>query len=232
MKRERFFSAIEVKFSDEGASTGTFEGYGSVFGNIDSHGDVIQPGAFRETLREWKKLKRLPPMLIQHGGFGMTDLDGLPIGKWESMEEDEKGLRVTGRLINLDTERGKNIYGAMREGVLDGMSIGYRVKEFVMGTKPGEPRRTLKKVELAELSIVTMPSNGSARVDAVKSIGEIKTIRDFEEALVNGTLPALSAREAKAFLAGGFKAIRPERDAGDEGDDLAAMLRRNIALLS
>lgn len=165
---------IEVKF-DAGMvddKLGTFEGYGAVFGNIDSYGDVIQKGAFRDTLREFKKAKRMPVMLVQHGGFMMTDMDALPIGKWEEMDEDDTGLRVKGRLINLDTERGKLIHGAMREGVLDGMSIGYRAKEFEVGTKPEQPRRLLKKIDLVEVSIVTFPANGKSRVESVKAASE------------------------------------------------------------
>lgn len=228
---DKFLAPLEVKF-DSGGESGAFEGYGAVFGNLDAYGDVIQAGAFRETLREWKKAKRLPPMLIQHGGWMMSDSDGLPIGKWESMEEDGTGLRVSGRLINLDTERGKSIYGAMREGVLDGMSIGYRAKEFALGTKPDEPRRTLKKIDLVELSVVTFPANGAARVDAVKTAEDVGTIRDFERRLASGTLPPLSDRLAKALLSGGFKAMRSERDAEESVAMVADMVRRNTEILT
>lgn len=227
MKPGHFFAPLEVKFADGNDAVGTFEGYGAVFGNVDLGGDLIVKGAFKDSLREWKKAKRLPPMLVQHGGWGMTDMDALPVGKWEEMEEDDTGLRVKGRLINLDTERGKNIHGAMREGVLDGMSIGFRAKEFAYGTKPDEPRRTLKKVELVELSVVTFPMNGKARVDAVKSAGDIKTIREFEDFLRD--VGGYSHAAAKAISLGGFKAAEPR----DEDDaDLATLLRRNIATIS
>lgn len=216
---------FEVKFDAAGLDekTGTFEGYGAVFGNVDSYGDVIAKGAFKATLRDWKKAGSLPPMLVQHGGWMMTDMDALPIGKWEAMEEDDTGLRVKGRLINLDTERGKNIYGAMREGVLDGMSIGYRAKEFVIGTKPEEPRRTLKAVELVELSVVTFPANGKARVDAVK--GEGLSRRELERRLTQDA--ELSRSVARQLLAGGFEAIEAKQDAGEEGNlsDLARHMR-------
>ena len=216
---------FEVKFdaAEVDEKTGTFEGYGAVFGNVDSYGDVIAKGAFKATLRDWKKAGSLPPMLVQHGGWMMTDMDALPIGKWESMEEDDTGLRVKGRLINLDTERGKNIYGAMREGVLDGMSIGYRAKEFVIGTKPEEPRRTLKAVELVELSVVTFPANGKARIDAVKTEGLSR--RELERRLTqDAELPRSVARQ---LMAGGFEAIKAMQDAGTEGDlsDLARHMR-------
>lgn len=227
MKRDHFLTPLEFKFADDGAAVGTFEGYGAVFGNVDSYGDVIQKGAFKDTLKEWKKQKKLPPMLVQHGGWMITDMDALPIGKWEEMDEDDTGLRVKGRLINLDTERGKTIHGAMREGALDGMSIGYRAKEFALGTKPDEPRRTLKKVDLVELSVVTFPANGKARVDAVKSADDIKTIREFEDFLRD--VGGFSNAAAKAIAAGGFKATDP-RD--EDGADIAALLRRNIARLN
>lgn len=226
MKRENFFIPFEVKFATDG-QPGLFEGYAAIFGNLDAYGDVIQNGAFKDTLRDWKKEKRLPPMLVQHGGWMVTDSDGLPVGKWTAMAEDTTGLAVEGRLINLDTERGKSIHGAMKEGVLDGLSIGYRAKEFALGTKPDEPRRTLKKVDLVEVSVVTFPANGKARVSAVKSADQIKTIREFEDFLRDEG--GYSHAAAKAIAARGFKASEP-RD--EDGAGIAAMIRRNIATLT
>ncbi|MEQ1901873.1 MAG: HK97 family phage prohead protease [Devosia sp.] len=225
MQREAFYAPLEVKFADEG-TPGAFEGYGAVFGNLDAYGDVIQKGAFKETLRDWKQTKKLPPMLVQHGGWMMTDMDALPIGKWETMSEDDTGLHVKGRLINLDTERGKTIYGGMKEGTLDGMSIGYRAKEFAIGTKPDEPRRTLKKIDLMEVSVVTFPANGKARVASVKGAGLIKTIREFEDFLRDA---GFSNAQAKAIASTGFKATDPRDE--DEAD-LAASFRRNIEKLT
>jgi len=227
-ERGTFCAPLEVKFASD-SDPGTFEGYGAVFGNKDAYGDVIQKGAFKETLRDWKKQKRLPPMLTQHGGWMLTDTDAIPVGKWTSMEEDDTGLKVSGKLINLDTERGKNIYGAMREGVLDGMSIGYRAKEFAIGTKPDEPRRTLKKIDLIELSVVTFPANGKARVRSIKSGQEIQTIREFEEFLRDAG--GFSHAAAKAIAAGGFKASEPrdedeEMSWGDHADRLISKFTR------
>lgn len=226
MKRDgTFLSRFEVKFADDGkADPGVFSGYGAVFGNLDAYGDVIEKGAFKSTLREWKASKRLPPMLVQHGGWGMGDMDGLAIGKWTSMEEDDKGLVVEGKLVGLDTERGKTIHGLLKEGVLDGLSIGFRAKEFAIGTKPEEPRRTLKKIDLFEVSVVQMPANGQARVSSVKSI---KTVREFEDFLRDEG--GFSHAQAKAIASQGFKAPEP-RD--EDVADIATQLRRNIATLT
>lgn len=218
---------LEVKFAaDDVAADGTFDGYGAVFGNVDSYGDVIVKGAFRQTLKEWRQAKALPPMLVQHGGWMMTDMDALPIGKWEEMSEDDTGLRVRGRLINLETERGKTIYGALKEGVLDGLSIGYRAKEFTYGTKPDEPRRTLKVLDLQEVSVVTFPANGRARIDAVKAAD--LTERDVERMLTRDA--GLSRSVAQRLMAGGYAAIKAMRDAGGEAEDLAALLRARTQL--
>ncbi|WP_026790352.1 HK97 family phage prohead protease [Pleomorphomonas oryzae] len=221
---------MEVKFASDSVDveTGSFTGYGAVFGNVDSYGDVIVPGAFKQSLKDWKREKALPPMLSQHGGWMMGDMDAIPVGVWTDMQEDDVGLKVAGRIINLDTERGKTIRGAMKEGALNGLSIGYRAKKFTLGTKPDEPRRKLEMIDLIETSVVTFPANGLARVDpgSVKSAHGIKTIRDFEDFLRDAG--GFSHAAAKRIAAGGFKGLDP-RD--EDGTDIVAALRRNLKIL-
>lgn len=181
---DRFTSDLcEVKFA-AGAPEGTFSGYGAVFGNIDSHGDRIEKGAFDETLREWHAKGKFPKMLLRHGAmfFGAPD-DDLPIGQWTSMEENAKGLKVAGRLFALNTDRGALIYEGLKSGELDGLSIGYRAKKYTMGTKPQDPTRTLHQVELREVSIVTFPSNDKATIGSVKSALEALNPRELEREL-------------------------------------------------
>ncbi len=209
-------AAFEFKFSDDGTK-GTFSGYGAIFGNVDSYGDVLEKGAFGASLKEWQGKGKLPPMLLQHGGFLSAD-DMLPIGRWTSMEENSKGLKVEGELFALQTERGQYIYEGLKSGVLDGLSIGYRAKEFAIGTKPGEPRRSLKAVELIELSVVTFPANDKARISAVKSASDIRTIREFEDHLRE---VGFSSAAAKAIAAGGFKAQPDPRDEAGIGEAIA-----------
>lgn len=229
--RDRLISQFEYKFSDGGAEEGVFEDYASTFGSVDYGGDMVLKGAYLETLRDWKKRKSMPKMLFQHGrSFGFTG--PLPVGKWLDMYEDEKGLYAKGRLINLDTENGKTLYGAMKEGELDRLSIGYVAKDFSYGTKPDEPYRTLKQVDLREVSLVTFPMNDEAGLTSVKSISEF-TIREFEQALVSGMLPPMTETEAKALLAKGFCALAPERDANGQGDaELKELILHNINLLT
>lgn len=201
----------EFKFADEGS--GVFEGYGAIFGNVDLGGDLIKPGAFKASLKAWRAQKNLPPMLFDHGMQ-----DRIPVGQWTEMDEDEKGLKVQGRLIAGDTEVGKRLHAAMKVGGLTGMSIGYRAVEYSFGTKPGEPYRTLKSVDLVELSIVTFPMNPEARVSRVKA-ADIGSKQEFEKALRDA---GFSKSEA-AMLASKTN-LPARRDAvGDEGGLLAAI---------
>lgn len=182
MKRENFLTPLEVKF-DSGSEAMSFSGYGARFGNVDAYGDVIAPGAFEKTLKDARSSGNWPAMLLQHGSFLGGD-DNMPVGVWTEMREDSKGLYVEGQLA--PTARGKDAYTLLKMSprpAISGMSIGYRPVEWSMRAKPEDPRRTLKAVELLEVSLVTFPANGKARVEAVKSADEIKTIREFEDFL-------------------------------------------------
>lgn len=208
---DRLNRTIEFKFAADDQKTGTFSGYGAIFGNVDSYGDVIEKGAFKDTLRAWEDKGKYPPMLLQHGGgfFGGGADDMLPVGQWTSMEENSRGLKVEGRLFALDTERGKYIYEGLKSGVLDGLSIGFRTIKERLGTKPSEPRRFLEAVDLMELSIVTFPANDKARVGNVKALADFDP-RELEDALRDA---GFSQRDRKRAVAVFRDLLR--RDAGE-----------------
>ena len=87
----------------------------------------------------------------------------------------------------------------MKERALDGLSIGYTVGEFTRGTKPNEPRRTIKTIKsLPEVSLVTFPMNELARTGAVKA-ADIRTVREFEDA-PRRSCPRIAARCSPANL--------------------------------
>lgn len=213
---------------DAGPEAMTFSGYGAVFGNMDAYGDVIAKGAFARTIADFKASGAWPAMLSQHGGWDMSAESLTPIGVWTEMREDGHGLYVEGRLA--DTPRGREMYALMKmepRPAINGLSIGFRAVEWTSRSKPEEPRRTLKRVDLVELSLVTFPANGKARVTGVKSDADAPSIRDAEKALRDA---GFSRVQAKAILADGFKAM-PPRDAEDGADELAALVRRNITAL-
>jgi HK97 family phage prohead protease len=219
-------AVFEYKFVEEAASPGTFEGYGSVFNNEDDGGDLIQPGAFAGVIQRHQAKATMPKMLLNHGSMGGGFFGGndpmadLPIGCWSTMSEDTHGLQCKGRLINLDTESGKRVYGALKEHALDGLSIGYTVGEFTRGTKPNEPRRTIKTIKsLPEVSLVTFPMNELARTSTVKA-ADVRTVREFEDFLRE--VGGFSHAAAKSIARAGFKGAEVEPSHLDE---LMASLR-------
>lgn len=222
---EHFIQPAEFKF--DGGSTMAFKGYGARFNNVDFYGDVIAPGAFAKTLRDAEKSGNWPAMLLQHGSMLGGD-DNMPVGVWTEMREDDKGLYVEGQLA--DTQRGRDTYALLKmqpRPAINGMSIGYRAVEWTMRTKPEEPRRTLKAVDLIEVSLVTSPANPKARVTGVKAAEQIKTIREFEDFLRD--VGGFSHAASKAIAAGGFKASDPRDE--DGAGEMAERIRRTIAIL-
>lgn len=229
---------IEVKFApDSDAATMEFSGYGAVFGNIDAYGDVIAPGAFGAYLADVGAGKQSwPLMLSQHGAMGLTSEDMTPIGVWTDLAEDGNGLRVQGRLA--DTPRGREMYQLMKmtpRPAVSGLSIGYIAKEATPRTRLEEPRRTLKRIDLVEISVVSRPANALARVASVKSIEELSTIREVEEYMRER---GLTKAEAVALISRikGTNAGDPGVFSGGPGDpvadELMASLRRRIQAIA
>lgn len=220
----------ELKFAaDDGAQAMSFTGYGAVFGNVDSYGDVIEAGAFSKFLADVKSGNQpWPAMLSQHGGWQMSAEDMTPIGVWTDFAEDGHGLKVTGQLA--DTPRGLEMYKLMKMSprpAIDGMSIGYIAKEWEPRTKPEDPKRRLKRIDLIEVSIVTRPANGKARVESVKHDW---TERDFERLLTRDA--GLSRSEALVVINQGFKSLIAMRDAGSAelAELYEAVKRREAAI--
>lgn len=217
---------LQIKFaaSEIDAVTGEFKGYGAIFGNIDSHGDVISPGAFKDTLAEWEKRGRLPAMKLMHGSAGnLFTGDDLPIGKWTKMVEDASGLYVEGKLSGLDTDLGRRVYGLMKDEILDGLSIGYRPKKARPGK--GDVKRYLDAIDLREVSIVDEPSNDLSRVKAVKS--EFNP-RELEDALREAGLSRADSVKAVSV----FKNALRDEGFGHRDDDEEAKSEAGLTKLA
>lgn len=231
-----FAGDIKLAEGDGTAVARKFSGYGAVFKNVDSYGDVIEPGAFSAWLADVKGGKQeWPAMLSQHGGWGMSAEDLTPVGAWLDFYEDGKGLGVEGELA--DTQRGGDLYKLMKmkpRPAIKGLSIGYYAREFEMGSKPDEPRRRLKRIDVVEVSLVTFPANAKAKVSAVKSIEAIATLGHAEDFL---RAKGLSKTEAVALIAR-IKSARPGDPVGEKGGpgdpaamaEIAESLRRNAAI--
>lgn len=169
-------TGLEHKFCrfDTGVtvSNGTeIEGYASLFGDCDRGGDIVQKGAYAASLARLKREGGQVKMLWQHDPTQ-------PIGVWDQVQEDARGLHVKGRLLD-SVGRGREAAALVAAGVIDGLSIGYRT---LRAAKTDKGQRLLTELELWEVSLVTFPMLPSARVAA-----------KGEETSLAGTLRELAA---------------------------------------
>ena len=173
-------SGLEQKFCRFNAELsvveGTkIEGYASLFGACDQGGDIVQKGAYAASLKKLGGEKRRVKMLWQHD-------PAQPIGIWDEVREDAKGLYVKGRLLDT-VGRAREAAALIEAGAIDGLSIGYRT---LKATKNDKGQRLLTELELWEVSLVTFPMLPSARVGAKGESLEADMLRDmaaiFDEA--------------------------------------------------
>lgn len=193
---------------------GLFSGYGSVFGVLDSYREIVEPGAFAESLAEIKAKGRPVPVLWQHRS-------GQPIGVYDKLVEDGKGLYAEGRLLVQDVALAKEALALMKAGAVTGLSIGYYVREDSWDEK--ERIRKLKRLDLVEISLVTFPANDEARVDAIKSKlahGALPSLPEFEQLLREA---GFSKTQAAVIANRGLSHLLRSESEGDKASPMAAL---------
>lgn len=221
---------FEVKAVD--GPTGELKGYGAVFGNRDRGGDIIEPGAFTESLAQLNASGMVPNMFLGH------DPDR-PVGDWLTVREDAKGLWVEGELWipggkacedrgRFPTEDAKAAWNMMSNRSTRGLSIGYTVAKGGAYYDEEKNAVVLKKLDLLEISPVGIPMNPLATPTSVKST-HIPCERDLEHALKRSC--GLTNAQAKRLLSGGYSSLLRDEPAEkatdtmrDDGAELKAAL--------
>lgn len=210
----------QFAFKAQTKDDGTFSGYGSVFGNVDSANEIVAAGAFAKSLVQIKQIGDPLPVLWQHNSDE-------PIGGYNDLEEDDHGLAVEGFLMVDDVPRAKEAHALMKRRVVKGLSIGYYVRASEYDEKTGI--RTLRELELVEISIVTFPANPEAQIDAVKAAlvaGNLPTLPEFERHLREA---GFSKTQATAIANGGLSKLLRSESGDAKAKDL---VRQALAALS
>jgi len=163
---------LEHKFCNTGGEIAvtdgtTISGYASLFGAPDQGGDVVERGAYAASLAKGRGIK----MLWQHD-------PAQPIGVWEEVREDDRGLWVKGRLLT-DVTKGREAASLIAARAIDGLSIGYRT---LKARKDEAGLRRLTELELWEVSLVTFPMLPQARVGAKADDPEDRAMAMLAEA--------------------------------------------------
>jgi HK97 family phage prohead protease len=158
---------IETKLAPAQAvgvnEAGTFTARVAAFGNVDSYGDRLLPGAFAESLAEKAGANKAIPILWSH------DWMSVPIGYAAKAFEDGEGLVVEGQLLMADT-RAQSVHRLMQERAVTEFSFGFIPEAFTFAkTASGELVRELSKVDLVEVSPVLYPANDSTELLSTRS---------------------------------------------------------------
>jgi len=128
------------------------EGYASLFGVEDLAGDVVRAGAFTRSL-----------MRARNVGMLLSHLGGQTAGRWTTIREDGRGLFVRG-LVGGETAAGALALSQIRDGRLNGLSIGFIARDWTPRLAQG---RELREIDLREISLVASPMLQTARFAAV-----------------------------------------------------------------
>lgn len=193
--------------------TGEFEGYASVYGVEDHHGDTVKKGAFGAGLKKLAKEKRKLKMLYNH-----RDL----IGVFKDAHEDDTGLYVRGKLT-LGVQKADEARLLMLDEALDSMSIGGYVRKELWDNKT--LKRDLLEIELREISPVIFPALDDARIVSVKSLGDGATVRDVETVLRDAGFSHTDTKRLISII----KGVSPQRDVGQIAgslDNLNSLLNK------
>ena len=154
----RKFASLDLRSI---SGQGRFSGYASLFGQVDLGKDVIEPGAFRRSLTT--RRAQGVRMLFQHD-------PAEPIGTWSTIREDARGLYVEGVLAP-GVARAHEVHQLMKNGALDGLSIGFQTVKSRSDPKDGV--RHILEADLWEISIVTFPMLPTARIAEVKRLPDV-----------------------------------------------------------
>lgn len=153
--------SIELKIKSTNLEEGIISGYASVFGNVDSYGDIVVKGAFKSFLKRVEETGKVIPVFYGHN---MEDPKA-NIGKAVELREDGRGLFFKAQLDLSGDTYGRVVYEQLKDGRLDSMSFGYSVIDAKMSDKGYE----LKELELYEISVVPIPANREAVITEVKA---------------------------------------------------------------
>jgi HK97 family phage prohead protease len=186
-------ASVQLKAGpDDGLAEGQFTAYASVFGNIDSYGDIVVKGAFASDLQRWEASGNNIPLLFGHN---MSDPD-FNIGHIVAAEEDEVGLKVTAQL-DLESPKAKQVYRMLKGRRIDQMSFAYDVLDGAKAQKDGEDVYEIRDLKLYEVSVVTVGANSETEVLAVKQVPAV-TDRILAEVKAGRVLSAKNESEIRS----------------------------------
>lgn len=179
MKRKSMIAQVKAAGEGDGLKDGQFTAYASVFGNVDSYGDIVDKGAFTDTLKEWGEKDAPIPLLWGHDIFDMFN----NIGHLEEAKEDDHGLLVKGQ-FDLENPNGVQAYKLVKQKRVTDLSFAFDVIDAAEEKKDGDQVvNHLKALKLWEVSVVPIGANPETEFVGVKSAlsAALRKVKSEEE---------------------------------------------------
>lgn len=154
------YKSFELKAQENGSIAGYFSTYDKT---PDSYGDIIEPGAFTETIKKREESGHPFPLCWNH------DFSAV-IGAVESVKDTEKGPYIEANF--LDTQLAQDVRKMLQSGAVYQFSFAY---DILKSRKPTTEEAkagvglVLTELEVFEISVVTVPANQNAVATEVKS---------------------------------------------------------------
>lgn len=218
-------TAAQFKSGEDGGEAGTFTAYASVFGNVDSYGEIVMPGAFKADLERWAEKGDPIPLLFGHN---MSDPD-FNIGHIVKAEEDDVGLKVHAQL-DLESPKGGYVHKLLKERRVSQMSFAFDVLKGAPAKRAkadgdGEDNvYELHQLKLHEVSVVPLGANQETDVLSVKAVTDL--LADVKAGR------ALSSKNEES-LRGAYESIGQVLDSitpAEKPEKSPAASRRNLAV--
>jgi len=163
---KRFDARIKAAavLGEDGSDQGLVTAYVSVFGNKDSYGDIVVPGAFADDIAAFEAGTKTLPVIWSHQKNDPNAFVGDVVG----LVEDEVGLLVTMQ-FDIESDYAMKCYRLVKSGRVNQWSFGYRVTEGAWVETTDEYHYELRKVELFEVGPTLVGANSETRTVEVKS---------------------------------------------------------------
>jgi HK97 family phage prohead protease len=189
----------------DGLQPGQFTALVSVFGNKDSVGDVVMPGAFTKTLADWQAKGDPIPVIWSHDwGDPFSH-----IGHVTDAKETPDGLQVTGQ-IDMDNPKAEQVYRLLKGRRVTQFSFAYDIEDGAPAEKDGQEVFELKQLKLHEVGPTLVGANQETELLAAKAHG---LAQGLKEGRVLAAKHISSLKEAHAAIGTVIAAAEPEKTA-------------------
>ena len=161
------YKSFNLEVKDVDTKQGVVSGYFSAFGNVDSDGDIMMPGAFKRSIQDWgPEGKGRIKHLLNHD-------PSKPLGKIQVLREDEYGLYYESK-VGTHT-LGKDYVKMIESGLIAEHSIGFKT----LREQKADNGNQIHEVMLFEGSSLTAwGANEATPLIGMKNMATIEQLQD------------------------------------------------------